>query len=342
MAREARKSDLTNYNEFSIWKHADSDLWEKQNNVFQGEDTLCMVETMRIAEFDLKEKHYMLNMDKIKKYSKKEPYPTAEDEIMNVVYYQWENDAELNLRFSMNSLIELAQAKMEEEEKATGEAKTKDFYLKKFAETWNKCEANARKKSDNEDEVSIITKKLFNEIIGVEDFVGYYLCLHGDNVLDAWRENTRGLKLSSFGKKIDSILEMFGLIKNDGKDLDISRISSCNCQSMDECEKHCPRYSSCGTIAGANDILVKYEDERYSCETNPFFFTFGSSNTFPYQNGYVKVIGESRDDAVAKFRKIYPDINENTVNCAFIYTQEEWLELLVKYNSLGKCHYSIA
>ena len=94
-------------------------------------------------------------------------------------------------------------------------------------------------------------------------------------------------------------------------------------------KKHCPRYSSCGTIAGANDILVKYEDERYSCETNPFFFTFGSSNTFPYQNGYVKVIGESRDDAVAKFRKIYPDINENTVNCAFIYTQEEWLELLV-------------
>ena len=105
MAREARKSDLTNYNEFSIWKHADSDLWEKQNNVFQGEDTLCMVETMRIAEFDLKEKHYMLNMDKIKKYSKKEPYPTAEDEIMNVVYYQWENDAELNLRFKQKKAV---------------------------------------------------------------------------------------------------------------------------------------------------------------------------------------------------------------------------------------------
>ena len=45
-------------------------------------------------------------------------------------------------------------------------------------------------------------------------------------------------------------------------DIDISKISSCPCHSMDECEKSCAKYSGCYTIAYANDILVTYTGEE--------------------------------------------------------------------------------
>lgn len=42
-------------------------------------------------------------------------------------------------------------------------------------------------------------------------------------------------------------------------DVDISKISSCHCKSIEECEKSCPRYHGCYTIAVANDMLVEME-----------------------------------------------------------------------------------
>ena len=42
-------------------------------------------------------------------------------------------------------------------------------------------------------------------------------------------------------------------------DVDISKISSCLCKSIEECEKRCPRYHGCNTIAVANDMLVEME-----------------------------------------------------------------------------------
>lgn len=44
-------------------------------------------------------------------------------------------------------------------------------------------------------------------------------------------------------------------------DIDISKISTCTKTSMDDCEANCGRYSSCSTIAYANDILANYEKE---------------------------------------------------------------------------------
>lgn len=44
--------------------------------------------------------------------------------------------------------------------------------------------------------------------------------------------------------------------------IDISKISSCPCTSMDTCEKICSRYYSCQTIAYANDLLVEYEESK--------------------------------------------------------------------------------
>lgn len=67
-----------------------------------------------------------------------------------------------------------------------------------------------------------------------------------------------------------------------------------------------------------------------------FFFTFGSDEKFPYQYGYVIVRAESLDDAICKFRAKYPnrDPDSNTVNCAFYYTENEWIH--VRYSD--QCH----
>lgn len=55
-------------------------------------------------------------------------------------------------------------------------------------------------------------------------------------------------------KKYDGII-------NGGQDYDVSHISSCE-STLDKCEKECPRYYSCDTVAMANDILRDYEVNR--------------------------------------------------------------------------------
>lgn len=53
-----------------------------------------------------------------------------------------------------------------------------------------------------------------------------------------------------------------------------------------------------------------------------YYFTYGSSDNFPYQCGWTKVIAESRAQAIAVFRAAHPDKHEGFVNCAFIYDEE--------------------
>lgn len=60
-------------------------------------------------------------------------------------------------------------------------------------------------------------------------------------------------------KEINMTKQEREAILDNGMDIDISKISSCNCHSMDECEKTCRKYYGCSIIAYANDLLVKYE-----------------------------------------------------------------------------------
>jgi hypothetical protein len=64
-----------------------------------------------------------------------------------------------------------------------------------------------------------------------------------------------------------------------------------------------------------------------------FYFTFGSSDGFPEEcrNGFVLVRAKSWKDAIRIFRQHYPDRYENTVNCAFFYSQEEWDRSIAKW-----------
>jgi len=56
----------------------------------------------------------------------------------------------------------------------------------------------------------------------------------------------------------------------------------------------------------------------------PFYITFGSSEHFPYQNGYIIVIATSEKEACEKFREKYPDKTPGIYNFSFIYGKEAW------------------
>lgn len=55
-----------------------------------------------------------------------------------------------------------------------------------------------------------------------------------------------------------------------------------------------------------------------------YYFTFGSDESYPYPNRYLIVQAFSYHKAICAFREKYPDHTENTIHCAFIYTQDEW------------------
>jgi len=54
------------------------------------------------------------------------------------------------------------------------------------------------------------------------------------------------------------------------------------------------------------------------------YFTFGSWEKFPHQNGYMVVIGEDFNDALAAYRAKYPDVTEACVNCSDFYDEKQW------------------
>ncbi len=55
-----------------------------------------------------------------------------------------------------------------------------------------------------------------------------------------------------------------------------------------------------------------------------FFYTFGSNEKFPYQNGWVEVLATDWNEAHEKFRARFPDRHPNCLNCAFYYDEEQW------------------
>lgn len=57
---------------------------------------------------------------------------------------------------------------------------------------------------------------------------------------------------------------------------------------------------------------------------NKYYFTFGSNSQFPYINNYLIVLATSESKAISKFRKKYPDVHENIINCSFVYSESEW------------------
>lgn len=75
--------------------------------------------------------------------------------------------------------------------------------------------------------------------------------------------------------------------------------------------------------------LIKDPKDKY---TKEFYFTFGSAEHFPFgQNEYIMITAPSYHSAATLFNILYPfitdgEIDKETLNCAFTYTEEEWVE----------------
>lgn len=79
------------------------------------------------------------------------------------------------------------------------------------------------------------------------------------------------------------------------------------------------------SMSGHKSNLVKI---KLVNDTQKYYFTFGSAEHYPYQNGYLIVYADSWYEAVEKYRDKYPDKTEDNVNCSFIYSQDEWDETI--------------
>ena len=67
-----------------------------------------------------------------------------------------------------------------------------------------------------------------------------------------------------------------------------------------------------------------------------YYFTFGTDPKFPYQRGWVEVEAHDKNQACNIFRAYFPDRTKNIINCAFVYSENEW-----KKTKMGKGDYAV-
>lgn len=67
-----------------------------------------------------------------------------------------------------------------------------------------------------------------------------------------------------------------------------------------------------------------------------YYFTYGTDPDFPFCGGYTKVTANTMTDAIRLFRGKHPDRHKNTVNCAFMYREDEFVKLF--YGKDIQCH----
>lgn len=57
------------------------------------------------------------------------------------------------------------------------------------------------------------------------------------------------------------------------------------------------------------------------------YFTFGTASHFPYgRDEYVVIEALDQQKAIKEFMTRFPDEDPNIINCAFYYTEKEWID----------------
>ncbi len=72
-----------------------------------------------------------------------------------------------------------------------------------------------------------------------------------------------------------------------------------------------------------------------------YYFTFGSDEDFPYYGGWVIIEAANETMARELFAIIYPNKHHTTLNCAWVYSEEDFeqTDMFKKNNNLGSaCH----
>ena len=55
-----------------------------------------------------------------------------------------------------------------------------------------------------------------------------------------------------------------------------------------------------------------------------FYFTYGQSDRQPFKGGWTEVEAANAEDACRAFRLVHPDRTPGILNCAGIYTEEQF------------------
>ena len=92
-------------------------------------------------------------------------------------------------------------------------------------------------------------------------------------------------------------------------------------------------------------IANRKEDKRKLKNTENlqvFYFSLGTAECFPYESGHIKVVAPTLEFAVKAYKQKYPfpgmELNSTVVNCAFIYSEKEWEEIVEENPSMQQCH----
>ena len=101
-----------------------------------------------------------------------------------------------------------------------------------------------------------------------------------------------------------------------------------------------------GWMEEAGFILCGITSEEYrkansiEAEQPPtFYFSFGSSDSYPFRGGWVEVRTDDVKQAETLFRSHFPDKHPGVLNCAFVYTEQEWRETPMAEGHGGqRCH----
>lgn len=82
------------------------------------------------------------------------------------------------------------------------------------------------------------------------------------------------------------------------------------------------------------ELVKMYEQVNEMCShafMQPFYFTFGSWEKFPFQNGFLILYAENFRQAAVKFMELYPHPEgEDIVNCSDYYSQKQWDNILTR------------
>ena len=70
-----------------------------------------------------------------------------------------------------------------------------------------------------------------------------------------------------------------------------------------------------------------------------FYFSFGTSEFFPFHRGWVEVVARDRLEAAEMFSSHYPKREGGYLNCAFVYNSDEWRQTPMAKGHGGEfCH----
>lgn len=82
-----------------------------------------------------------------------------------------------------------------------------------------------------------------------------------------------------------------------------------------------PEYESAWLTCGYN-----LDWKILDCSLN-FYYTFGSDERYPFQNGWIVVKASSRTEADRIFMEHFPCLTPNVLNCAFVYSERQWRQM---------------